>query len=327
MEDYKYIIEISMENKCLKGKLQEIKKVNKITTIDKNIKIDKDTNVGEIVNTDKKNIVVKDHEKLINYDFVPTSVLCDLSVLEYETNTIDKDIIYIGYKYEKAFETPIKIDKHQDIYYYSFAELIKERIVNNEPISFKELDKLKLFFNINLNYSISYKEKSNKIKNDFDYIPLQYGFCNIEKVFENNDKKPHKYIYNCNTLTDVIFAILHYLVMNKYTKIRKCNHCGKLYYYNHEKQIYCKRKSPYENYTHLECEQAVRNIKKKLSDRNKSIKSNLDNYYEHNFEAYIEQWYKYKDEVDKCSSIENLKILEVFTEPSNMKKNFYINTN
>ncbi len=150
--------------KCLKGKLQEIKKVNKITTIDKNIKIDKDTNVGEIVNTDKKNIVVKDHEKLINYDFVPTSVLCDLSVLEYETNTIDKDIIYIGYKYEKAFETPIKIDKHQDIYYYSFAELIKERIVNNEPISFKELDKLKLFFNINLNYSISYKEKSNKIK-------------------------------------------------------------------------------------------------------------------------------------------------------------------
>ena len=115
--------------------------------------------------------------------------------------------------------------------------------------------------------------------------------------------------------------------MNKYTKIRKCNHCGKLYYYNHEKQIYCKRKSPYENYTHLECEQAVRNIKKKLSDRNKSIKSNLDNYYEHNFEAYIEQWYKYKDEVDKCSSIENLKMLEVFTESSNMKKNFYINTN
>lgn len=295
MKDYKYIVEISMKDKELKGKLQEI----------------------------------KSNYNIINYNFVPTSVLCDLSIFKYETNTDDKDITFIGYEYENAFNESIKINKHKDIYYYSFVELIKERIINNKPISLKELDKIKLFFDIELDYSISYIEevKENKFKNKkakFDYIPLQYGFCNISKVFENNKNKAHKYIYHCSNLTDVIFAILHYLTINNYSYVRKCNHCGKLYFYNHRSQIYCKRNSPYEKYTHLDCEQAVRNIKKKLSDRNKSIKVHLDNYYYHNLNRYLDNWYKLKDEVDKCSSVENLKRLEEFTSKENMRKNYYI---
>lgn len=295
MQDYKYIVELSMEDKELNGKLQE----------------------------------EKGNYDILNYNFIPTSVLCDLSIFKYKTDMNDRDITFTGYEYEEAFGKAIKIDKHKDTYYYSFVELIKERITNNNAILIKELDKIKLFFDINLNYSISYKEevKENIFKNKkakFDYIPLQYGFCNIEKIFDNDKKKAHRYIYKCITLTDVMFAILHYLIMNNYFEVRKCNHCGKLYYYNHCSNIYCKRNSPYGKYTHLECEKAVRNIKKKLSDRNKSIKAHLDNYYYDNLNRYLDDWYRLKDEVDRCSSVENLKRLQDFTNKESIKKEYYI---
>lgn len=314
MENYKYIVEISMEDKRLRGKLQETKKVNKITTIDKNIKIDDTTQVGEIINTDKKLIVLKNQQKLINYNFVPNSVLCDLSVFENINNEVDKDNTNTDYIYEKSFDIPIKINKHKDTYYYIFTKLIAERIINNKPIKFKELEKLKLYFDISLDYSISYKEKSKTIKKDFDYVPLQCGFCNIEKVFENNDKKSHKYIYKCNTLTDVIFAILHYLVINKYNKIKKCNHCGKLFFYNNERSKYCNRKSPYTLYNKknkLECEQTVRNVKQNFSIKHKR-RYNENRICERSLNEYLDVYYFHKDKIDNCSSIENLEEMRKF---------------
>lgn len=303
MQDYKYIVEIIKENKIPKGHLQIIQ---------------------EMKINNKLKIITRD------YYFNITNVLCDLATFKYNYNIEDEDIVYAGYDEETAFEKTIKIDKHENVYYYALAEFIKKLIIENKEISVKELEKIKLFFDIKTNYSISYKEKDKLYKkigkdiSEFTYKPLQYGFSKINAIFENDNKIPHRYIYNCSNLTDVLYSILHYLVLHNYTKIRKCNHCGKLYYYNHSNQRYCNRKSPYEDYTHLECEQAVRNIKQRLSDRNKSIQSHLTYYYEHNFNKYLNHWYELKDKVDLCSSVENLKKLDEFVKPKNIKKNFYI---
>lgn len=303
MQEYKYIVEVIKDNKIPKGHLQTIQewKIN-----------------------NKLKVITKD------YYFNITNVLCDLSIFKYNYNIEDDDIVYTGYDKETAFEKPIKIDKNENTYYYAFAEFIKKMISENKEITLKELEKVKLFFDIKINYTISYKEKDKLYKKigkdipEFTYKPLQYGFAKVNEIFENDNKIPHKYIYNCSNLTDVLYSILHYLVLHNYTKIRKCNHCERLYYYNHSNQKYCNRKSTYEDYTHLECEQAVRNIKQRLSERNKSIQSHLNNYYGNNINKYLECWYELKDKVDLCSSVENLKKLDEFVKPKNIKKNFYI---
>ena len=301
MRDYKYIVEISKENKKLIGKLSNKKK---------------GTSSPE------------------TYTFCPTNLLCDLTIMSknhYFKN--DKDLQNMGYKTEYAFGKPIHIDKAENFYYYyPLAELIKDSILNNKKITIEELEKIKLFFNINLNYCISLKErnslydrlKGKKNIKEFTYIPLQYGHCSIDKIFEDNKTKSYKYLYKCDTLTEVIFAILHYLVTNKYNKTRKCNHCEKLYFYKHSNSNYCNRKTPIKAYSHLNCEQAVKDIKQLCERRNKIIDEKIEMEYYHNLKKYRANWKKYKEMVDEKPTVENLKKLAFFTSNKHIKEHYYI---
>ncbi len=304
MRDYKYIVEISRENKKLIGKLYNKKKgINSPET----------------------------------YTFCPTNLLCDLTIMNknhYFKN--DKNLQNMGYKTEYAFGKPIHIDKTENLYYYyPLAELIKDSILNNKKISIEELERIKLFFNINLNYSISLKENNplyeklngKKDIKEFTYIPLEYGHCNINKIFEDNKTKSYKYIYKCDTLTEVIFSILHYLIINKYNKVRRCNHCEKLYFYQHSNSEFCNRKTPIKEYEHLECKQAVKNIKQLCKRRNKIIDEKIDNEYYHNLKKYRASWKKYKEIVNKEPTVEHLRQLATLTSKKYVKKHFYIDEN
>ncbi len=301
MRNYKYIVEISKENKELIGKLSNKKK---------------GTSSPE------------------TYTFCPTNLLCDLTIMSknhYFKN--DKNLQNMGYKTEYAFGKPIHIDKAENFYYYyPLAELIKDSILNNKKITIEELEKIKLFFNINLNYSISLKERNplyEKLKGkknikEFTYIPLEYGHCNIDKIFEDNKTKSYKYLYKCDTLTEVIFAILHYLVTNKYNKTRKCNHCEKFYFYKHSNSNYCNRKTPIKTYSHLNCEQAVKDIKQLCERRNKIIDEKIDMEYYHNLKKYRANWKVRREEVEKSPTVKNLIKLYNFTSKDFLKKHFYI---
>ena len=269
--------------------------------------------------------------EIINYEFSPDSVLCDLSVFNYtdktnieENNKYIDEIVYTGYDSERAFNN-INISKHKDTYYYSLAQLIQKQILNMETFSIKDIEKLRIYFDIKLNYSISYKEKTKMFRNKEieDFVPLQYGFCSIDKFIDSkNKRKENKYIYQCNNLTEVLFSILHYLIYNGYYYIRKCNHCNKLYFYNHRKVKYCSRKSPYEKYTHLDCEQAVRNIKQKFTRRFNIITEYLDFYYYDDKRKFINDYKKIKKISDVKASVNNLKEIELFLkEYKKYKKN------
>lgn len=250
---------------------------------------------------------------LITYNFSPLSILSNLSIYNYSDSNND-EIVFTGYSEECALNN-IKIDKHDDTYYYSFAQLIKKHIKENNLFTIKDIEKMKLFFDIKFNYSISFLDKKKSLK------PLQYSYCKIEDIINKDIKRTeHTYIYNCFTLTDVLFSILHYLIYNDYNHIGHCNHCDKLYFYNNQKILYCDRNSPYEGYTNLKCEQAVRNIKQHFSRIHKRIYDRLY-YYEGGLDEYLDEYYKYKDEIDKCSSIKNLKEMEKYLDNFKIKKN------
>lgn len=297
----KYIISIIKENKELIGNLNFVMNfiINKSKT----------KNISSI----SKNVA-----------FIPTSVLCDLTSFTIDNKKEDNDVIKT-YNEERAFKDLI-IDKSTDTYYFSFALYIKSIILSNTIPNLNELEKIRVYYNIKLDYTISYKKKNDKKginqykKCEDEYIPLQFGFSNME---EKDNKESYKYVYNCSNLTEVLFAILHCLVMNKYNKIKKCNHCGGLFFYNHEKQKYCQRKSPYKNYEKHNCEQAVRNIKKKFADRKKSIYTIINNYHVENLYKFMNDWDKLRKIVDECSSVENLKKLENFSSKENIRKNYY----
>ena len=78
---------------------------------------------------------------------------------------------------------------------------------------------------------------------------------------------------NCNNTISVILSVLRYLAKCNY-KFSICAHCGKPFCVKKTRSSsarkYCERNSPCIlddklNYTHLTCEQAVRNIKQQFS--------------------------------------------------------------
>ena len=77
----------------------------------------------------------------------------------------------------------------------------------------------------------------------------------------------------CENIVCVVLSVVRYLAVNKY-KFSLCAHCEKPYCVRISQKTsatkYCKRNSPcvltpHLKYTHLPCEQAVRNIRQQLS--------------------------------------------------------------
>lgn len=254
------------------------------------------------------------------YIFNPLTILGDLSVFNYHKT---KEPI-ISYTNEQALDN-ITIDKYQDKYYYLLSQYIRN-FNYEEKIDMNLIDRMRLYFNINSICTIEYKKKikkGNKIIDD--YVPIYAGSCkeykDMDDLFSNKYKSyDSKFFYECNTLTDVLFSILHYLIYNNYCNARYCNHCGKLYFYNHKKIKYCNRKSPYIGYEHLECEQAVRNIKQEIARKHKRIYNRFNLYDDKRFIDYMNNYYVLKDKIDECSSIKNLNNIEKFLDKYKAKK-------
>ena len=84
---------------------------------------------------------------------------------------------------------------------------------------------------------------------------------------------------NCENLVCVVLSVVRYLAVNNY-KFLLCAHCGKPFCVPISRKTsrvkFCKRNSscvlaPHLNYTHLTCEQAVRNIRQQLSRMKKRL--------------------------------------------------------
>lgn len=92
----------------------------------------------------------------------------------------------------------------------------------------------------------------------------------------------------CENLICIVLSVIRYLSINKY-KFMLCAHCGKPFCvpicHETSNTKYCKRLSPCVlsdklSYTHLPCEQAVRNIQQQLGRMRKRIYDSLYNSLE-----------------------------------------------
>ena len=119
-----------------------------------------------------------------------------------------------------------------------------------------------------------------------DAIDVIYSICREERykrdiettlgiygvAFPVIDEKGALMCY-CENIICVVLSVVRYLAVNNY-KFLLCAHCGKPFCVRISQETsatkYCKRNSPCVladnlSYTHLPCEQAVRNIKQQLS--------------------------------------------------------------
>lgn len=114
---------------------------------------------------------------------------------------------------------------------------------------------------------------------------------------------------NVRSITDVVYSILYYYAYNGY-KLVKCEHCGRWFVTNTFKNKYCPRKSTFDGYTHLKCEQAVRNISQELQREKKRIYNNMTTYKDSSnpdVYSFLDECAFYHGEIKKRATVKNLK--------------------
>jgi len=88
-------------------------------------------------------------------------------------------------------------------------------------------------------------------------------------------------IFEVQDIKEVVYALLYYYALND-LKLAKCEHCRRWFAIDTFKIKYCTRKSIVDGYTHLCCEQAVRNILQRIYENKKKI-YNLMTAYQQNY--------------------------------------------
>lgn len=202
--------------------------------------------------------------------------------------------------------------KEWEDYYESICDL-RIRVEREELSSLDEFERLRPYYNLTFNYSFVVKNE-----NGINY-PMQLGFCEVEPSYLQKTETDHYCIYECHSMKDGAFSILHYLFLNNY-KLRRCEHCEKYFATKKLKTKYCGRYSPYKGYEDKPCGVAVDHILKKIKKRKVNILKYMGNYYP-------EAKPKFCEECDallkKEKSIANLDELEYLTSKEHIKERWY----
>ena len=158
------------------------------------------------------------------------------------------------------------------------------------------------FFDIYANSKrITLNRKLFEVENQH-YIPLRID-SKTDDIF---------YSYESTDIKDIIFSSIHFALENGY-KFSQCSHCGRWFFKDGSRagsrKKYCNRKSTFNGYEHLPCEQAVRNINQELQREKKRIYNSM--VREHlNTEQFVydflDECAEYMTKIKKCASVQNL---------------------
>jgi len=301
------------------------------------IKREADEKAAELYNLSG---VVKNLSDNKEFKFNPTIALCDLldpSVYDENAGRLPKGHtkhpFFMGREYQGE-------DDYEWAYRFSLMlyaiDSLKEIISRKKLFSFSELELAKMVFNLKFTNTMEFKEKNimfelglkhNLItgeeleeQKEYDYISIgdqhyNYNF-NWDELFEAYENNAFISTYTCYSIKDIMFSVLHYLMVHRY-KFRQCEHCGKFFATTTEKNKYCNRKSPYKGYgkfnsfEHIECEQAVRNIRQEIRREKNRIDDYIcamdRNYNTGNSFVFNEQCINYEKQINKHYTVDNLK--------------------
>jgi hypothetical protein len=230
--------------------------------------------------------------------FNPRTILCDLRYDNQLVLSLQNDSFLFDefdYAYEYAFdpEYPFEIDKRDQYVAVVTAiiAMIKESNISETPIDFYKVDALRSFFDITFQFTPSIQEKNwlasySKDVQEHIELNVHYAHYSVKSALNFDVSNYHNYFYECYSLSDLIYAILHFLALGKY-KFSMCPHCNRYFATTTYKQKYCYRRSNYPGFEHLNCEQVVRNILQDLRRQRQRINRNLDLNYNSKYEEFF----------------------------------------
>lgn len=115
--------------------------------------------------------------------------------------------------------------------------------------------------------------------------------------------------FKAKRINDVIYGLLYYYALNG-LKLVNCEHCGRWFATNSFKNKFCSRNSLVEGYTHLKCEEAVRNIKQQIRRNYSNIYSTMttyqQNYGNQKINKFLDDYAQYSERIKKRQSVKNL---------------------
>ena len=158
------------------------------------------------------------------------------------------------------------------------------------------------FFDIYANSKrITLNRKLFEVENQH-YIPLRID-SKTDDIF---------YSYESTDIKDIIFSSIHFALENGY-KFSQCSHCGRWFFKDGSRagsrKKYCNRKSTFNGYEHLPCEQAVRNINQELQREKKRIYNSMVREHlstEQFVYDFLDECAEYMTKIKKCASVQNL---------------------
>ena len=246
-----------------------------------------------------------------NLSFNPTTVLCDLSYKNTPLDNTDFHFDDWDYSHEYAFGEKIKIENREQ--YYKLVITIKKMILEsqktNAVLNYSNIDFLRSFFDITYQFTPMRNMKNLQRFSKTEMRPVIYSMYHIDTALSLNFSDITQYFYECYSMSDIIFAILHFLASRQY-KFNICAHCGRYFATTSYKQKYCFRKSPMQQYAHLNCEQAVRNITQEINRGYKRIYNNLhQNHAEENntISNFLKKYDAARNDFNIHPNIENIE--------------------
>lgn len=163
-------------------------------------------------------------------------------------------------------------------------------------ISLDNLEELRINYELDLKCQILIDQKniiSEKLQKRMAYVesrtfvPLIYEFGKDNKAILKKEylKSDHQFYYQCFTMPEILFAILHFMVIHEY-EFSTCALCGRSYVKIpcQGQGKYCSRQNPFsshpylvskkvtykEHFDNLDCKQAMRKYNQILRNLKKS---------------------------------------------------------
>lgn len=279
--------------------------------------------------------------KSFERNFNPLTILGDLRCskrpYQYLNKRVNADKSWeyfsLAYRREYGFGRPLYIGN--DAQYLKFVSNLDKIMRDNQCRTLQELEQIQKQYCLNLNCNILVEEKNiffdlfhqkNHNATETTYKPLEYKSGETNEEIEKNTylDKNHKFSYQCLTMADVIFSILHFIVIHKY-EFKTCALCQKRYVKipNHGQGKYCSRISPLglnkyldnctkEKFKKSDCQTSMKKFREIIRNKKKRKIRYAPTDEQENL--FINKFNEYDDMNKESPTVNNLIALYKFIE-------------
>lgn len=248
-----------------------------------------------------------------DHQFNPLTILGDL--IRKTKGQFFSDIKEIlAYDFNSSFK--IQCPENEVEEYFNKMQDLRNLIFTDYALSISDFERLRYYYGLSfqMDFLDSYSESG------FD--PLVFGFCTTKKVLEKIDSKYNAAIYQCYSMIDIPFSILHFLLINGYTKFKDCEYCGRLFATSSLKTKYCDRQIVSGTFPSMECAMIVDHTLKMAKKRKHSITTYLQNNYPKAVPLFYDQFDEYAGK-NVIKSIDALNELRRITNKEYVRDTWY----